>query len=64
MEDETCRFITVERICKTINAKNASDEHVTDVVRTMIWWLINSCPVRHLYRVLHLVEDSLLLILQ
>ena len=32
MEDETCRFLTVERVQKTINAKNVSDEHVTDVV--------------------------------
>ena len=41
MEDEACRFVTVERICKTINAKNSPhDEHVADVVRfvTEMFW--------------------------
>ena len=36
MEDEACRFVTVERICKTINAKNSPDEHVADVVRELM----------------------------
>jgi hypothetical protein len=33
MEDETYRWLTLERISKTINVKNVSDEHVEDVVR-------------------------------